>query len=102
MDDPEAIDRLMKEKGNFYAWECFSLITNKRTLDFIVRKRTDLLVLIHSVKTALLRYNMSIGGETKAKRFSVPLSVYKRNLVQMKIAFASFLASMDVKAYMAS
>ena len=59
--DQGAIENKMKEKGHFYAWQCFSLITDTRTVDFIVPDRSDLLYLVHGLKTALYSLNSEAG-----------------------------------------
>ena len=53
--DQEAIDRSMKEDGFFYAWQCVSVLTDKRTVDFIVPVRTQLLCLVNGLQAAVYK-----------------------------------------------
>ena len=97
--DRESIDIAMQDPRRFYAWECVSLVTEKRTLDFVVRRRRDLLSLIQGLNHLLFELNSQAREVERAKAFKVPLSVYKRSLVKMKISFEAFLVDMDYKKF---
>ena len=63
-EDSEAVNRIMKEKGYFYAWHCLSLVIETRTVDFIIPDRSDMLCLVNCLKTVLYRLNMEAGEKT--------------------------------------
>ena len=44
----------IEEKYLFYAWECVSLLTHKRSYDFIIKNRTDMLTFINAVNALTL------------------------------------------------
>ena len=75
------------------------MVTEKRTLDFVVRDRNDLLIMLHGLQHLLFPLNSQLGETERAKAFTVPLAVYKRSLVKMKISFEAFLADMDYKKF---
>ena len=56
----------MSEEGYFHAWQCFSLVTSKRTVDFIVPKREDLLYLANGLKTVLHSVSSAAGDRQRA------------------------------------
>ena len=89
--DPAGIDKALKEVGLFYAWQCVSLLTEKRTFDFIIPRREDLLCIVHALQTSLFQLKKKTGEEQEAQKFMTPLSVHKRNLIKMKISFEAFL-----------
>lgn len=39
-----------RDKNTFFCWECVSLVTMKRTVDFVIEKRSELLTFIKAFK----------------------------------------------------
>ena len=51
----------MQQQNSFFAWECVSLVTEKRTLDFVVRDRNDLIIMLHGLQNLLFALNSQLG-----------------------------------------
>ena len=55
--------QFMDESYLFYAWECVSVLTNKRSYDFIIKNRTDMLIFINAMNSLTLK-----GGKPQTQR----------------------------------
>ena len=91
-------ERLMRQKGHYFAWECVSLLTKHRTYDFVIRDRDELLLFVNAVTTVCS--DLWTLKNPKRCIFNVPLFYYKLNMIKMKIAYQAFLDSTEVRAFL--
>ena len=86
----------MDERYLFYAWECVSILTHKRSYDFIIKNRTDMLSFINAVNALITR----AGQASTQRRLFSALKYYKMSMIKMKIGYEAFMNSQDVRPFL--
>eukprot|EP00347_Sterkiella_histriomuscorum_P011379 403372679 len=91
-----------RDKDLFYCWECVSLVTQKRTIDFVIENRNDMLTFINAMKTLILETIQAKLAKPKyrflANTFQdLPLQYYKFLMFKMKLSYMAWVQRIQLK-----
>lgn len=104
---------VMSPKDTFYCWECVTLITRTRTIDFVIKRRSYMLAFLQILvansnrivrqkyKDKKFRQNNIFRGifskkPKKVQNKQVNLIYYKILMMKMKISFMAWEQGTDV------